>query len=87
MDAIMDLLLEWVAAGAFYDAEDALECHPQTRMNVLNKIMQCVCEYESKRDDFMPWFFGPASAGKTSDVPAWLSWSLACMFTKQGRTR
>ena len=65
----MDLLMEWVATGAFHNSDelyDAPKCHPHTRVAVLDDIMQWVCKTESEREDFMMWLFGPAGAGKSA---------------------
>jgi sigma54-dependent transcription regulator len=65
----MDLLMEWVATGAFHDSDelyDAPKCHPHTRLAVLNEIMEWVGNAESAREDFMLWLFGPAGAGKSA---------------------
>jgi hypothetical protein len=65
----MDLLMEWVATGAFHNSDelyDAPKCHPHTRVAVLDDIMQWVCKSESEREDFMMWLFGPAGAGKSA---------------------
>ena len=65
----MDLLLDWVATGAFHNSDepyDAPKCHPNTRVAVLDEIMQWVSESGSTRDEFMLWLFGPAGAGKSA---------------------
>src|SRR5271154_6221085 len=65
----MDLLMEWVATGAFHNSDelyDAPKCHPHTRVAVLDEIMQWVGESESAREAFMMWLFGPAGAGKSA---------------------
>ena len=61
--------MEWVATSAFHDSEelyDAPKCHPDTRLAVLDEIMQWVGESESARDEFILWLFGPAGAGKSA---------------------
>src|SRR5271168_2557695 len=65
----MDLLLEWVATGAFHNSDelyDAPKCHPHTRVAVVDDIMNWVCKSELEREDFMMWLFGPAGAGKSA---------------------
>ena len=65
----MDLLMEWVATGAFHNSRelyDAPKCHPHTREAVLDDIMHWVCESDSMQDDFILWLFGPAGAGKSA---------------------
>ena len=65
----MDLLLDWVSTSAFHNSDelyDAPKCHPNTRVAILNEIMQWVSESSSTRDEFMLWLFGPAGAGKSA---------------------
>jgi len=68
-DLGIDLLMEWVATGAFYNSDelyDAPKCHPHTRVAVLDDIMQWVNQSDSSRDEFLLWLFGPAGAGKSA---------------------
>ncbi|KAF8801652.1 hypothetical protein BYT27DRAFT_6785965 [Phlegmacium glaucopus] len=65
----MDILLQWVASGAFHNSEElytAPKCHPHTRVAVLGDIMQWVDDFQLAEDDFMLWLFGPAGAGKSA---------------------
>ncbi|CAA7264569.1 unnamed protein product [Cyclocybe aegerita] len=61
-------LQKFVCAAALHDSSDrfdAPKCHPQTRVAVLNKIMDWAT---GKIDEtaFILWLYGPAGAGKTA---------------------
>ena len=64
-----DILLDWIAPGAFYNSDELYEapkCHPHTRVAVLGDIMQWVDESHVGADDLILWLFGPAGAGKSA---------------------
>ena len=62
----MDRLMEAVSPNAFYDSDDRVDppkCHPNTRIAVINKIIDWS---NGMIDTFMLWLYGPAGAGKTA---------------------
>ena len=62
----MDRLMEVVSPNAFYDSDnraDPPKCHPNTRIAVINKIIDWA---NGMIDTFMLWLYGPAGAGKTA---------------------
>jgi len=63
--------MEAVSPNAFYDSDnraDPPKCHENTRVAVINKIMDWVKTSSIIRDTdaFMLWLYGPAGAGKTA---------------------
>ena len=64
----IDRLMEAVSPNAFYDSDnrsDLPKCHPNTRVAVINKIIEWVTGM-SDTNAFMLWLYGPAGAGKTA---------------------
>ena len=65
-----ELLQKAVATGAFHDAGDTFDppkCHPNTRIAVINRIMDWILGLGS--DDWnavILWFYGPAGASKSA---------------------
>ena len=62
----MDRLMEAVSPNAFYDSDnrdDPPKCHPNTRIAVINLIIDWA---NGMIDTFMLWLYGPAGAGKTA---------------------
>ena len=60
--------MEAVSPNAFYDSDnrsDPPKCHPNTRVAVINKIIEWVTDM-SNTNAFMLWLYGPAGAGKTA---------------------
>ena len=63
-----DKLMEAVSPNAFYDSDnrpDPPKCHPNTRVAVINKIIDWATGI-IETDAFMLWLYGPAGAGKTA---------------------
>jgi len=63
-----DKLVEKVSPNAFYDSDnrpDPPKCHPNTRVAVINKIIDWATGMIDT-DAFMLWLYGPAGAGKTA---------------------
>ena len=55
----------WVSDGAAHDsAQNAPECHPDTRKTIIGDIMSWI-EVTSRTSSVL-WFNGPAGAGKTA---------------------
>ena len=60
--------MEVVSPNAFYDSDnrsDPPKCHPNTRVAVINKIIDWA-NGMSDTNSFMLWLYGPAGAGKTA---------------------
>ena len=60
--------MEAVSPNAFYDSDnraDPPKCHPNTRVAVINKIIDWATGI-IETDAFMLWLYGPAGAGKTA---------------------
>jgi hypothetical protein len=60
--------MEAVSPNAFYDSDnrpDPPKCHPNTRVAVINKIIDWATGM-IETDAFMLWLYGPAGAGKTA---------------------
>jgi hypothetical protein len=74
--------MEEVSPNAFYDSDnrpDPPKCHPNTRVAVINKIIDWatgIIETEA----FMLWLYGPAGAGKTA-----IARKVAELFAEHGR--
>jgi len=68
--ASFDILKEAVAYSAFHNSGarfDPPKCHPNTRVAVLNKIMDWVLRRDDEtRDRFIMWLTGAAGAGKSA---------------------
>ena len=63
--------MEAVSPNAFYDSDnrpDPPKCHPNTRVAVINKIIDWVTGPSDTNATFMLWLYGPAGAGKTAIV-------------------
>ncbi|KIM44198.1 hypothetical protein M413DRAFT_25649 [Hebeloma cylindrosporum] len=63
-------LMRAVSSNAFYDSDDRPDppkCHENTRVAVINRIMDWATGKIDK-DAFMLWLYGPAGAGKTAIV-------------------
>jgi len=64
----LEKLMEAVSPNAFYDSDnrpDPPKCHPNTRVAVINKIIDWATGMIDT-DAFMLWLHGPAGAGKTA---------------------
>ena len=62
----IDRLREVVYPNAFYDSDNRAnppKCHPNTRLAVINKIIDWA---NGEIDTFMLWLYGPAGGGKTA---------------------
>ncbi|KDR74704.1 hypothetical protein GALMADRAFT_141052 [Galerina marginata CBS 339.88] len=63
-------LLEATSPAAFHDSDDVYDCpkcHPNTRVDVLNKIMDWIHNAAPKtRDALIMWLYGPAGSGKSA---------------------
>ncbi|CAA7269437.1 unnamed protein product [Cyclocybe aegerita] len=62
------ILKKAVAPNAFHDSDDRFDppkCHENTRVAIVNKIIQWV-KGETETDSFVLWMSGPAGAGKTA---------------------
>jgi len=63
-------LQQAVATRAFHNAGDSFDppkCHPNTRIAVINKIMNWIVGLgEDDKNAVMLWFYGPAGAGKSA---------------------
>jgi hypothetical protein len=60
--------MEAVSPNAFYDSDnrpDPPKCHPNTRVAVINKIVDWATG-ETDTDASILWLYGPAGAGKTA---------------------
>ena len=65
-----DILARSVAPNAFHhsdDRPDPPKCHENTRVAVINKIMDWVVG-KIDADTFFLWLYGPAGCGKTAIV-------------------
>ncbi|CAA7262037.1 unnamed protein product [Cyclocybe aegerita] len=63
-----ELLTNAVAANAFHDSDsrvDAPQCHENTRVAVIEKIMDWVTN-KIDTEAFIMWIYGPAGAGKSA---------------------
>ena len=61
-----DRLMPAVSPNAFHNSDDRPDppkCHENTRVAVINKIMEWVTG-KIDTDSFTLWFYGPAGAGK-----------------------
>ena len=66
--APFEKLQEAASPAAFYNSAarfDPPKCHPNTRLAVLNKIMQWILGNEHK-DELIMWLYGSAGAGKSA---------------------
>ncbi|KDR74733.1 hypothetical protein GALMADRAFT_27518, partial [Galerina marginata CBS 339.88] len=68
---------------AFHDSNDICDppkCHPNTRVAVLNKIMDWIHGVDPEtRDALMTWLYGPAGSGKSA-----IARSIAELCAKEG---
>ena len=75
--------MEAVFPNAFYDSDnrtDPPKCHPNTRVAVINKIIDWVTGPSDTNATFMLWLYGPAGAGKTA-----IARRVAEIFANHGR--
>jgi len=73
--------MEAVSPNAFYDSDnrpDPPKCHPNTRVAVINKIIDWA-NGMTDTNAFMLWLYGPAGAGKTA-----IARRIAELFAKYG---
>ncbi|KDR69758.1 hypothetical protein GALMADRAFT_907774 [Galerina marginata CBS 339.88] len=65
-----DRLLEVTAPAAFHNSNDLYDppkCHRNTRVAILNKIMEWIRGLDSEtRDALIMWLYGPAGSGKSA---------------------
>ncbi|KAJ3492464.1 hypothetical protein NLJ89_g11229 [Agrocybe chaxingu] len=63
---LLKALVTYVAANAFHDSDDHVDppqCHENTRVTVIEKIMDWVTS-KIDTESFIMWLYGPAGAGK-----------------------
>ncbi|KDR74801.1 hypothetical protein GALMADRAFT_1334259, partial [Galerina marginata CBS 339.88] len=79
----LERLLEATSPAAFHDSDDVYDhpkCHPNTRVAVLNKIMDWIhgADLET-RNALIMWLYGPAGSGKSA-----ITRSIAELCAKEG---
>ncbi|KDR74792.1 hypothetical protein GALMADRAFT_249682 [Galerina marginata CBS 339.88] len=76
-------LLEATAPAAFHDSDDVHDppkCHPNTRVAILNKIMDWIHGADPEtRNALIMWLYGPAGSGKSA-----IARSIAELCAKEG---
>ena len=73
--------MEAVSSNAFYDSDnrpDPPKCHPNTRVAVINKIIDWATGM-IETDAFMLWLYGPVGSGKTA-----IARKIAELFAEHG---
>ncbi|KDR74768.1 hypothetical protein GALMADRAFT_141108 [Galerina marginata CBS 339.88] len=79
--APFERLLEATSPAAFHESDDIYDppkCHPNTRVAVLNKIMDWIHGVDPEtRDALTTWLYGPAGSGKSAIARSIAELSLA----------
>ncbi|KAF8811009.1 hypothetical protein BYT27DRAFT_6470260 [Phlegmacium glaucopus] len=77
----IDLLSSHMAPGAFHNSDeryDPPKCHPQTRVAVIQAIIDWI--EDGQKTTFIKWLYGPAGAGKSA-----IAQEIAELYHKSGR--
>ncbi|KIM37667.1 hypothetical protein M413DRAFT_47349, partial [Hebeloma cylindrosporum] len=65
----LQLLFSSISSGAFHNSAeryDAPKCHPQTRLAILEKIMNWIKDVTNPQSPRFMWIYGPAGSGKSA---------------------
>ncbi|KAF8811237.1 hypothetical protein BYT27DRAFT_7090211 [Phlegmacium glaucopus] len=77
----IDILHKHIAPGAFHNSSeryDPPKCHPQTRIAVIQAIIDWI--EDGQKTSFIKWLYGPAGAGKSA-----IAQEIAELYHKLGR--
>ncbi|KAF8811004.1 hypothetical protein BYT27DRAFT_7090431 [Phlegmacium glaucopus] len=77
----IDVLGKHIAHGAFHNSSeryDPPKCHPQTRVAVIQAIIDWI--EDGQKTSFIKWLYGPAGAGKSA-----IAQEIAELYHKSGR--
>ncbi|KAF8813230.1 hypothetical protein BYT27DRAFT_6380376 [Phlegmacium glaucopus] len=77
----IDVLCKHIAPGAFHNSDeryDPPKCHPQTRVAVIQAIIDWI--EDGQKTSFIKWLNGPAGAGKSA-----IAQEIAELYHKSGR--
>ncbi|KAF8801513.1 hypothetical protein BYT27DRAFT_7309549 [Phlegmacium glaucopus] len=77
----IDVLSRHIAPGAFHNSAeryDPPKCHPQTRVAVIQAIVDWI--EDGQKTSFIKWLYGPAGAGKSA-----IAQEIAELYHKSGR--
>ena len=65
----LQFLLNCISLGAFHNSAeryDAPKCHPQTRLAIVEKIMNWIKDITNPQSPRFMWIYGPAGSGKSA---------------------